>query len=82
MALTGPDCMEDGPAPGLQCFLDSAGQMRMLIVIQYSDTPREYTKMISSDGNTNISEDSTLKLCIDADVKMLEFQHEPSVPRN
>jgi hypothetical protein len=35
MALTGPDCMEDGPAPELQCILDSAGQMHMMIVVQY-----------------------------------------------
>jgi hypothetical protein len=76
MALTGLGYTEDGPAPGLQCILHNAGQMGMMIVIQYSDTPHEYTKIISSDGNVKVSEDSTLKLCIDADVKMLECQHE------
>jgi hypothetical protein len=46
--------MEDGLAAGLQHALDSTGQMGVVIVFQYSGTPREYTKMISCDGYISI----------------------------
>lgn len=54
MAVTGPYCLGDGPARGVQRVLDSASHMGVVIVMQHSGT-HEYAKMLSCDGSMNIS---------------------------
>jgi hypothetical protein len=71
MTVTGPYCLGDGPAHGMQRVLDSAGHMGVVIVMKHSDTPHEYAKMLSCDGSMNISEGSTLMLmlgCLNANI--------------
>jgi hypothetical protein len=82
MTVTGPYCLRDGPACGVQCVLNSAGHVGMVIVMKHSDTPHEYAKLLSCDGSMNISEGSTLTLHVDTDVRMLECEHQPSAPKN
>lgn len=47
--------MGDGPASGVQCVLDSAVHMGMVIVMQHSNTPHEYANVPSCNGSMNIS---------------------------
>jgi hypothetical protein len=42
--------------------------------MQHGDTPYEHARMLSLDGGTKVSEDSTIALCIESDVRILEYQ--------
>jgi hypothetical protein len=48
-------------------------------VMQHNYSPCEHAGIISLYGNTKVSEDSTIVLCIGGDVKVLEHQHQQSI---
>jgi hypothetical protein len=59
-------------------FPDSAAHMWSGTVIQYDDTPCNHVGMLSLVGNTKVSKNSTMMLCIDGDVRFLECQYQQS----
>jgi hypothetical protein len=55
---------------------DSVGHMGTEVVVQHDDTPRENAGALSLDSGKKISDSSTVTLCVDGGVRILQFQHQ------
>jgi hypothetical protein len=62
-----------------QHVLDNVGHLGMGIVMQHSGNCHEHARMHTLDGGTKVSEDSTIALCVGANVMVLECQHQQSI---
>jgi hypothetical protein len=63
------------PAHGIQLVLDNAGHMGIGIIMQHDITPQKHAGIFSPHSSTKVLESSTLALCTDGDVKVLEGKH-------